>query len=90
MDVSAIVSKIFLEFDELDMAAKNERQQATFNLTERRKSVVSLMLHVVKPFADHMVADAKKRDIAITLDDRGNDPLRPSYAITFFPMTTTP
>lgn len=83
MDVSTIVSKIFLEFDDLDMAAKNERQQATFNLAQRRKLVVALMTNVVKPFADHIVADAKKRDISITVDDRGNDPLRPSYAITF-------
>lgn len=83
MDVSAIVSKIFLEFDDLEMAAKTERQQAIDNLVERRKLVVALMLNVVKPFADHMVSAAHKRDISITVDDRGNDPFRPSYAITF-------
>ena len=77
------VSEIFDEFDALRRASMDEHTKAVVDKGERRQLVVSLMKHVVKPFADAVIADAQNRDIAVSVDDRGNDEHRPSYTIQF-------
>lgn len=77
------VSDIFVEFDGLHRAALAEQTKTVADQSERRQLVVALMKNVVKPFADEVIDYARKRNIAISVDDRGNDERRPSYTIQF-------
>lgn len=75
------VSDIFDEFDKLHRAALDEHKQAETDQQQRRELVVSLMKNVVKPFADQAVQLGQLRNISVGVDDRGNDPHRPSYTV---------
>lgn len=77
------VSDIFVEFDDLHRAALEEHKKAVDDKQARRLGIVRLMANVVKPFADDVIANGQKRNISISVDDRGADPLRPSYTIQF-------
>ena len=77
------VSDIFVEFDDLHRAALEKHKTAVDDKQARRLVIVRLMENVVKPFADDMIVNGQKRNITISVDDRGADPLRPSYTIQF-------